>query len=91
MDLAGTAGRALATYLVLLILVRATGKASLKHGTAFQFVMALVVGDMVDGVIIGKVGVAKFLVGVVALFITHWSVEFANYRARAHGVYGGHR
>jgi uncharacterized membrane protein YcaP (DUF421 family) len=86
MDLAGTAGRALATYLVLLILVRASGKTSLKYGTAFQFVMALVVGDMADGVIIGKVGLPRFLVSVVALFITHWAVEFANYRAKAHGV-----
>ena len=91
MDLTGTAVRALVAYLVLLILVRATGKSSIKHGTTFQFVMALVVGDMVDGVIIGKVGIAKFLVGVVALFVTHWSVEYTNYRASAHGVYGGHR
>ena len=91
MDLTGTAVRALVAYLVLLILVRATGKASIKHGTSFQFVMALVVGDMADGVIIGKVAMARFLVGVMALFATHWAVEVANYRARAHGVSGGRR
>ena len=91
MDLTGFAVRALAAYLVLLIMVRASGKTSIKHGTTFQFVLALIVGDMVDGVIVAEVSLPKFLVGVVALFVTHWSVEFSNYRARAHGVFGGHR
>ena len=81
MDLTATAVRALVAYVVLLILVRATGKASIRHGTAFQFVLALIVGDMVDGVIVAEVGLAKFLVGVVALFVTHWSVEYNIYRA----------
>ncbi len=88
MELTGIVLRVLLTYLVLLILVRASGKQSVRHGTTFEFVIAAIVGDQVDDAILGEVAMAQFLAAVVTLFATHWLVEFVNYRAgqRASGI-----
>jgi uncharacterized membrane protein YcaP (DUF421 family) len=93
MGLTGIAARAIVAYIVLLVLVRVSGQQSVRQGTTFQFVIALVIADTVDDVILAEVSVAKFLVAVVTLFVTHWAVEYANYRLdlAAHGGHGGHR
>jgi uncharacterized membrane protein YcaP (DUF421 family) len=83
MDPLGIAARVLVSYTVLLGLVRASGKRSVRHGTPFDFVIALIVGDMVDDAIWAEVELSRFLVGVVTLFATHWVVEYASYRASA--------
>lgn len=85
MDLTGIAARVLFAYAVLLILVRASGKQSIRHGTPFQFVIALVIGDMLDDAIWAEVPLSEFLVATVTLFATHWAVEFANRLGRVHG------
>ena len=46
-------------YVALLILVRVTGKQSIRHGTTFQFVIALVIGDMVDNAIWAEVSLPE--------------------------------
>jgi uncharacterized membrane protein YcaP (DUF421 family) len=84
MDPLGIAARAVFSYVALLILVRVTGKQSIRHGTTFQFVIALVIGDMVDNAIWAEVSLLKFLVAVGTLFGTHWAVEYANYHSAAH-------
>jgi uncharacterized membrane protein YcaP (DUF421 family) len=80
-DLTGIATRALVAYVVLLILVRASGKNSVRHGTTFDFIISVVIGDMVDDAILAEVAPVTFLVAAVALFATHWSVKYASYRA----------
>ena len=85
MDLFGIAARAVVAYLTLLILVRVTGKQSIRHGTTFEFVIALVIGDMVDNAIWAEVSLAKFLVAVGTLFAAHWAVESANFRVPLQG------
>jgi uncharacterized membrane protein YcaP (DUF421 family) len=92
MGLIGIAARAIVAYIVLLVLVRVSGRQSVRQGTTFQFAIALVIGDMVDNAIWAEVSLAKFLVAVATLFATHWAVEYANYRLdlAAHGGYGGH-
>ena len=84
----GIAARAVFAYLTLLLLVRASGKQSIRHGTTFQFVIALVIGDMIDDAIWAEVSLAKFLVAVVTLFLTHWAIEYVNSRStlRGHGA-----
>ena len=93
MDPIGIAARAVVAYVVLLVLVRVTGKQSIRHGTTFQFVIALVIGDMVDNAIWAEVSLAKFFVAVATSFATHWAVEYANYRLdlAARGGHRGHR
>jgi uncharacterized membrane protein YcaP (DUF421 family) len=77
------------TYVVLLVLVRASGKLSVRHGTTFDFLLSVIVGDMVDNAVWGEVGMSTFLAGVVTLFAAHWTMKFVNYRVGAHGGYGG--
>lgn len=81
MDLTGIATRVVVSYVVLLILVRASGKKSVRHGTAFDFVISIIIGDIVDDAIWAEVAPAKFLVAALALFATHWSIAYVNYRA----------
>ena len=83
MDLTSIVARAIFAYLALLVFVRASGKQSVRHGTTFQFVIALVMGDMVDDAIWAEVSLAEFLVGVTSLFATHWSIEYVSYRSRS--------
>ena len=83
MDLTAIATRAIVAYVVLLVLVRINGKRSIRHGTTFQFVVALVIGDMVDNAIWAEVSQLQFLVAVGTLSATHWVVEYANYRSTA--------
>jgi len=51
----GIAARALFAYLTLLLLVRASGKQSIRQGTTVQFVIAIVIGDMIDNLVWGEV------------------------------------
>ena len=82
MDLTGIVARAIFAYMALLVFVRVSGKQSVRHATTFQFVIALVMGDLVDDAIWAEVSLAKFLVAVAALFATHWAIEYASYRAK---------
>lgn len=89
MNLAGIVGRVIVTYVVLLVLVRASGKQSVRHGTTFDFLLSVIVGDLVDDAIWAEVGMSTFLAGVVTLFAAHWTMKYVSYRAGAHGGYGG--
>lgn len=83
MQLAGIAARAVLSYVVLLALVRVTGKRTLRQGTAFDFAVALIVGDLVDDVIWAEVSAAQFLVASSTLFALHWLAQIARGRVRA--------
>jgi uncharacterized membrane protein YcaP (DUF421 family) len=85
MTLTGILGRVIVTYVVLLLLVRASGKQSVRHGTTFDFVLSVIVGDMVDDAIWAEVGMSTFLVGVVTLFAAHWTMKYVNYHVGVHG------
>jgi uncharacterized membrane protein YcaP (DUF421 family) len=93
MDPLSIAARAVFAYLTLLLLVRVNGKQSVRQGTTVQFVIAVVIGDMIDNVVWGEVSLAMFVVAVVVLFATHWTFQYAGYRSvevRVHGGDGGH-
>jgi uncharacterized membrane protein YcaP (DUF421 family) len=63
--------RAAFAYLVLLGLLRASGKRTPAQGTAFDFVLALVLGDMIDDLLWADVPAARFAVGVGMLTLVH--------------------
>jgi len=46
--------RAVAVYFVLLIIFRVTGRRSLAHITTFDLVLALIVGETVEGALVGE-------------------------------------
>ena len=80
MELHRIALRALFAYLVLLALLRSSEKRTVAEGTPFAFVLALVIGDMVDDVLWAEVGAAQFTVGVSVLAVTQIVVAWGASR-----------
>ena len=80
MELHQVALRALFAYVVLLALLRASGKRTVAEGSPFDFVLALVIGDMVDDLLWAEVAAAHFAAAVGVLTATHVSVSWASSR-----------
>jgi uncharacterized membrane protein YcaP (DUF421 family) len=59
--------RAFAAYVYLLVLVRLTGRRAIRHGSAFDFVFALVLGDLVDNAIFAEASAAQFVSATATL------------------------
>jgi uncharacterized membrane protein YcaP (DUF421 family) len=71
------------SYLALLALLRASHKRLLAEVTPFDFVLALVLGDMIDDVLWGEVGAATFTVAVGALALCQAIVSLCSYLSPA--------
>lgn len=65
-ELALTAVRAFAIYVVMLIVVRALGKRTVGNFAAFDLLVALMLGELIDEIIYADV---SFLEGVVAIAV----------------------
>ncbi len=63
-ELLMTAARALAVYVLMLVVIRALGKRTVGNFSAFDLLVALMLGEMVDEVIYGDV---RFIQGTVAI------------------------
>jgi uncharacterized membrane protein YcaP (DUF421 family) len=84
------AARSLLAYGWLLFLLRLDGKREIGQAGAFNFVLALILGDLVDDVLWGEVPVALFLTATAALVATHVAVSVAAYRSEwVHRVVNG--
>ena len=100
MELHHVALRALFAYVVLLALLRLSGKRTVAESTPFAFVLALIIGDMVDDLLLAEVGAAQFTVAVSTLAAAQMIVAWAAARSprldrlvsgRAVRVHGGRR
>jgi uncharacterized membrane protein YcaP (DUF421 family) len=69
MDPFRTGLRALVAYLILLFLLRISGKRTVKQGSPFDFVLALIVGDLIDDAIWAEVPIAQFVVASATLLL----------------------
>jgi uncharacterized membrane protein YcaP (DUF421 family) len=67
MDPLRIAIRALAAFIFLLALLRLSGKRTIYQGTPFDFVLALVLGDLVDNAIFNESPFAEFAVAAMVL------------------------
>jgi uncharacterized membrane protein YcaP (DUF421 family) len=65
-DLLLTATRAVAVYFLMLIVIRALGKRTVGNFAAFDLIVALMLGEVVDEIIFGDV---SFLKGTVAVAV----------------------
>jgi uncharacterized membrane protein YcaP (DUF421 family) len=61
-----TAARAFAVYALMLVVIRALGKRTVGNFAAFDLLVALMLGEVVDEIIYGNV---SFLQGTVAIFV----------------------
>ncbi|MGQ0712994.1 MAG: DUF421 domain-containing protein [Gemmatimonadaceae bacterium] len=85
-ELALTAARAVAVYVVMLAVIRVSGKRTIGNFSAFDFLVALMLGEVVDELIYGDVSLAQgfVAVGVVALlhfansWLTYWDHGFGH-------------
>jgi uncharacterized membrane protein YcaP (DUF421 family) len=69
-----TAARAFAVYALMLVVIRALGKRTVGNFAAFDLIVALMLGEVVDEIIYGDV---SFLQGTVAILVIA-SAQAAN-------------
>lgn len=69
MDPLRIAIRCLVVFLYLLVVVRLSGKRVVSEGTAFDLVLGLILGDLVDDAIFSEVPVANFAVAAGTLVL----------------------
>ena len=77
--------RVVFAYVVLLVLVRLSGKRAVKQSNAFDFALALILGDLIDDVVWAEVAVAQFVAATSVLMIAHIVVDTMKSRVGAAG------
>jgi uncharacterized membrane protein YcaP (DUF421 family) len=80
-DLLAIAARGVFAYVFLLALMRASGKRSVAEATAFDFVLALIMGDLIDDLLWGEVTGAGFVTASGVLCLAHALFGFAAYKS----------
>jgi uncharacterized membrane protein YcaP (DUF421 family) len=78
MELSQIALRAVVAYALLLVFTRIAGKRTVFQGSAFDLVVPLIAGDMVDDRLWGDVGAAEFVAGLAPLFILHMALAWCR-------------
>jgi uncharacterized membrane protein YcaP (DUF421 family) len=81
MDLWRIAVRALAAYIYLAVTTRASGKRVVSQATPFDFVVSLIVGDLIDDCIWAEVSVAKFGAAVSSIFFCDAVVTLLSFHS----------
>jgi uncharacterized membrane protein YcaP (DUF421 family) len=75
-ELAMTAARGALVYVVMLIVIRVLGKRTVGNFTAFDLLVALMLGEVVDEIIYGDVSMAQGLTAIVVVasckYLTAW-------------------
>ena len=79
-ELALTAARGLFVYALMLVVIRILGKRTVGNFTAFDLLVALMLGEVVDEIIYGDVSIAQGTVAIVvvaaAKYVTTWLSYF---------------
>ena len=90
MDPARIAVRAIAVFAYLLYSTRVSGKKLVAQATAFDFVVALIVGDLVDDALWAEVPMVKFATAATTIFLCDAIVNLLTYRFPfAHRIFCG--
>jgi uncharacterized membrane protein YcaP (DUF421 family) len=80
-DIAGVVVRIAFTYVFLLVIVRLAGKRTIREGTPFDFLVALMLGDFPDDVIWGEVPIVQGVVAIGVVMTLHLIVSYASHRS----------
>ena len=81
-ELVLTALRATFVYFYLLILVRILGKREIGASSAFDLLVALMLGDVVDEVIYGDVTIVQGAVAMAIIAVWHLVNSFASFKSK---------
>jgi len=80
MELWRIAVRAAIAYAYLLALTRASGKSTISQATPFDFVVSLILGDLIDDALWAEVPLAKFGVAAASIVFCDLVVKLAAFR-----------
>jgi uncharacterized membrane protein YcaP (DUF421 family) len=75
-----TAGRSAVIYLAMLVTIRVLGKRAVGNLTAFDMLIALIMGDLAGDAIYGDAPLSQALVAVTALAGLHYANSWLSYR-----------
>ena len=81
MDLWRIAVRALIAYVYLMVTTRSSGKRVVGQATPFDFVVSLIIGDLIDDLLWAEVSVAKFGAAVASIFVCDAIVKFGAFHS----------
>lgn len=74
-----TAARAAGVYALMLVVVRVLGKRTLGNFSAFDLLVALMLGEVVDEIVYGDVGVAQGVVAIVSIAVIKYATAWLSY------------
>jgi uncharacterized membrane protein YcaP (DUF421 family) len=80
-ELLYTALRASFVYVFLLIVVRILGKREIGNTSAFDLIVALILGEVVDEIIYGDVTILQGVVAIVVVAIWHLVNSWASFKS----------
>jgi uncharacterized membrane protein YcaP (DUF421 family) len=80
-ELLSTAARAVAVYALMLVVIRALGKRTVGNFAAFDLLVALMLGEVVDEIIYGDVGFAQGTVAIVVIAAAQYSNSWLSWWA----------
>jgi uncharacterized membrane protein YcaP (DUF421 family) len=78
-DLALTAARAVAVYAVMLTIIRLSGKRTIGTFSAFDFLVALMLGEVADEIIYGSVSMAQGFIAIAVVALLHYGNSWLTY------------
>ena len=85
-ELGMTAARGVFVYVLMLAVIRILGKRTVGNFSAFDFLVALMLGEVVDEIIYGDVSIAQGVVAILvvatAKYITAW-LTYGSHRMQA--------
>ncbi len=74
-----TALRALGVYVLMLFVIRVLGKRTVGNFAAFDLIVALMLGEVVDEIIYGDVSIAQGVVAIGVVAAAHYGNEWLSY------------
>ena len=78
-ELMMTALRAIAVYLLMLVVIRALGKRTVGNFAAFDLLVALMLGEVVDEMIYGDVAFSQGVVAIAVVAAAHYGNSWLSY------------
>lgn len=76
-----TALRASFVYFFLLLVVRVMGKREIGATSAFDFIVALILGEVVDEIIYGDVTILQGVIAIVVVAVWHLVNSWASFKS----------
>ena len=81
-----TAGRAAAVYALMLLVIRLLGKRTVGNFSAFDLLVALMLGEVVDELIYGDVMMVQGVVAIVTLAVLQYANSWLSYSSHKLGA-----